>query len=88
MMDIFAHTFLLEGQRGQDCCVWRWGASEETELTRVDLCWGKARNEAGNGAAGLAVSLGSDSSPGLTFSGSEWRTVMRMKGLITFGNFL
>ena len=24
MMDIFAHTFLLEGQRGQDCCVWRW----------------------------------------------------------------
>lgn len=52
--------------------VWsEWGASEETELTWLGLCWGKVRNEAGDRAPGLAVSLGSDPFPGLTFSGSE-----------------
>lgn len=49
------------------------------------VCAGE-RNQAGNRAPGRAVSLERAPSPRLTLA--EWRTVMRARGLITFGTFL
>lgn len=60
---------------------------EEPELARLGSCWGKVRRR--RGQPWTSCQPAERPAPGLTFSSPEWgRTVMRVRGLTTFGNSL